>query len=113
MSCIECSLSLTEEHDVVCESLKKEGLPCLNYRVSADYGKVVIMKSSNSVTPDLIGPPVNMCSKINHLAPNNGVVIGGDLYQSIKEIKDYRYSQKKGVSIGFKYSYPVYEVNRQ
>jgi class 3 adenylate cyclase len=71
------------------------------------------MKSSNSVTPDLIGPPVNMCSKINHLAPNNGVVIGGDLYQSIKEIKDYTYSQKKGVSIGFKYSYPVYEVKRQ
>ena len=113
MSCIECSLSLTEEHDVVCESLKKEGLPCLNYRVSADYGKVVIMQSSNSATPDLIGPPVNMCSKINHLAPNNGVVIGGDLYQSIKEIKDYRYTQKKGVSIGFKYSYPVYEVKRQ
>ena len=112
MSCIECSLSLTEEHDIVCESLKKEGLPCLNYRVSADYGKVVIMKSSNTSSLDLIGPPVNMCAKINHLAQANGVVIGGDLYQNIKEIKDYRYSQKKGFSIGFKYSYPVYEVNR-
>jgi class 3 adenylate cyclase len=51
MSCIECSLSLTEEHDVLCEILKKEGLPCLNYRVSADYGKVVIMKSNNSTSP--------------------------------------------------------------
>ncbi len=112
MSCIECCLSLTEEHDVLCEILKKEGLPCLNYRVSADYGKVVIMKSNNSTSPDLIGPPVNMCSKINHLALVNGIVIGGDLYQNIKEIKDYRYSQKKGFSIGFKYSYPVYEVNR-
>ena len=112
MSCIECSLSLTEEHDVLCEILKKEGLPCLNYRVSADYGKVVIMKSSNSTSPDLIGPPVNMCSKINHLAQINGVVIGGDLFQNVKEIKDYRYSQKKGFSIGFKYSYPVYGVNR-
>ena len=112
MSCIECSLSLTEEHDVLCEILKKEGLPCLNYRVSADYGKVVIMKSNNSTSPDLIGPPVNMCSKINHLAQINGVVIGGDLFQNVKEIKDYRYSQKKGFSIGFKYSYPVYGVNR-
>ncbi len=112
MSCIECSLSLTEEHDVLCENLKKEGLPCLNYRVSADYGKVAIMKSSNSLSPDLIGPPVNMCCKINHLAQDNGVVIGGDLYQNIKEINDYQYSQKKGFSIGFKYSYPVYEVNR-
>ncbi len=35
-----------------------------------------------------------------------------DLYQNIKEINDYQYSQKKGFSIGFKYSYPVYEVNR-
>ncbi len=112
MSCIECSLSLTEEHDVLCEILKKEGLPCLNYRVSADYGKVVIMKSNNSTSPDLIGPPVNMCSKINHLAQINGVVIGGDLFQNVKEIKDYRYSQKKGFSVGFKYSYPVYGVNR-
>ncbi len=113
MSCIECSLTLPEEHDVVCESLEKEGLPRLNYRVSADYGKVVIMKPNNSASLDLIGPPVNMCSKINHLAQNNGVVIGGDLYQNIKDIKDYRYSQKKGFSIGFKYSYPVYEVSRQ
>ncbi len=112
MSCIECSLSLTEEHDILCEILKKEGLPCLNYRVSADYGKVVIMKSNNSTSPDLIGPPVNMCSKINHLAQINGVVIGGDLFQNVKEIKDYRYSQKKGFSVGFKYSYPVYGVNR-
>jgi len=112
MSCIECSLSLTEEHDVLCEILKKEGLPCLNYRVSADYGKVVIMKSNNSTSPDLIGPPVNMCSKINHLAQINEVVIGGDLFQNVKEIKDYRYSQKKGFSVGFKYSYPVYGVNR-
>jgi len=112
MSCIECSLSLTEEHDVLCEILKKEGLPCLNYRVSADYGKVVIMKSNNSTSPDLIGPPVNMCSKINHLAQINEVVIGGDLFQNVKAIKDYRYSQKKGFSVGFKYSYPVYGVNR-
>ena len=112
MSCIECSIALTEEHDKVCENLKKQGLPCLNYRVSADYGKVVIMKSNTSSSSDLIGPPVNMCAKINHLAQTNGVVIGGDLYQNVKEIKDYKFSEKKGFSIGFRYSYPVYGVER-
>jgi class 3 adenylate cyclase len=112
INCIESSLSLIEEHDTLCENLNKKGLPTLNYRVSIDYGKVVMMNSNNSSTPDLIGPPVNMCSKINHLAEPNGVVIGGDLYQNIKQIKDYHYSQKKGFSVGFKYTYPVYAVTR-
>ena len=112
MSCIECSQSLIEEHDLIEKTLREKKLPGLDYRVSLDYGKVVIMKSSNSFTPDLIGPPVNMCAKINHLASPNGVVIGGDLYQNVKDFEDYRCTQKKGFSIGLKYSYPVYEVNR-
>jgi len=112
MSCVESSLAMIEEHDVICENLEKEGLPCSNYRVSADYGKVVIMKSNNSFSPDLIGPPVNMCAKINHLAQPNGVVIGADLYQNVKDINDYRYSQKKSFSVGFKFSYPVYSITR-
>ena len=109
---IESSLSMIEEHGTICENLKKQGLPCLNYRVSLDYGKVVIMNSNNSLSPDLIGPPVNMCAKINHQAATNGVVVGGDLYQNIKDFRDYRYSQKKGFSVGLKYSYPVYAVER-
>ncbi len=112
MSCIESSLSMIEEHDDICEILEKERLPGVDYRVSVDYGKVVIMKSNNSLSPDLIGPPVNMCAKINHRAQPNEVVIGGDLYQNVKDVKDYRYSQTKGFSIGFKYSYPVYTVTR-
>jgi class 3 adenylate cyclase len=113
MSCIECSLSMIDEHDVICENLKKEGLPCLNYRVSADYGRVVIMKSNNSSSPDLIGPPVNMCAKINHAATTNGAVLGGDLYCMVKEFGDYKFKEIKGFSLGFKYSYPVYSFERR
>ncbi len=109
---IESSITMVEENERICQRLKREGLPRLNYRVSLDYGKVVIMNSNNSLSPDLIGPPVNMCAKINHQAATNGVVIGGDLYQHVKEIRDYHYSQKQGFSIGFRYSYPVYEVTR-
>jgi len=112
MSSIESSLAMVEEHEKISQALKKQGLPAMNYRISLDYGKVVIMNSNNSPVVDLIGPPVNMCTKINHLAKTNGIVIGGDLYQNIKEIKDYRCSQRTGFSLGFKFSYPVYELTR-
>ena len=111
-SCIESALAMKKEHEKINEILKKEKLPKMNYRISLDYGKVVIMNSNNSSTPDLIGPPVNMCAKINHIAETNSIVIGGDLYQNIKHIKDYKYVQKKGFSIGLKYSYPVYQLTR-
>jgi len=112
VSCLECSLAIIESHDSICKRLEKESLPCLNYRVSADYGKVVIMNTNNSSMPDLIGPPVNMCTKINHKAENNGVVIGGDLYQVVKDLQDYRFRPETGFSIGLKYSYPIYSVKR-
>ncbi len=111
-SCIESAFAMKEEHEKINEILKNEKLPKMNYRISLDYGKVVIMNSNNSSTPDLIGPPVNMCTKINHIAETNGIVIGGDFYQNVKHIKDYRYSQRNGFSIGLKYSYPVYQITR-
>ena len=112
LSCLESTQVMIESHDEICENLREKKLPNLDYRISLDYGKVVVMKSNNSFTPDLIGPPVNMCAKMNHLAKPNGVVIGGDLYQNVKDIKNYRYIQKKGFSIGLKFSYPIYELCR-
>ena len=113
INCLECSLAIIEFHDPICKRLEKESLPCLNYRVSTDYGKVVIMNSNNSSTPDLIGPPVNMYTKINHRAENNGFVIGGDLYQVVKDLQDYRFRPETGFSIGLKHSYPIYSVKRK
>jgi len=113
LSCLECSLAIIDAHDLICSKLELENLPCLNYRVSADYGKVAIMNTNNSSMPDLIGPPVNMCSKINHRAENNGVVIGGDLYQVVKNLQDYRFRPETGFSIGLKYAYPIYSVKRK
>jgi len=112
ISCIECSLCMLEAHDSVNESLKKDGLPSLDYRVSSDFGKVVLMKAENSIYSDLIGPPVNMCAKINCLAQTNGYVVGGDFHEHVKSLDDYSFHQEKGVSIGLKYSYPVYSVDR-
>ena len=61
----------------------------------------------------MIGPPVNMCSKINHAAPTNGTVIGGDLYSMVHKFDDYKFKEVKGFSLGFKHSYPVYEIHRR
>jgi len=112
ISCLECALAMTESHNELGKIIEKEKLPSLNYRVSCDCGKVVIMKSSDSSNVDLIGPPVNMCFKINHKAKNNGIVIGGDLYQAVKDLDDYSFKSEPGFSIGLKYSYPVYSVRR-
>ncbi|MCA9827215.1 MAG: adenylate/guanylate cyclase domain-containing protein [Nitrosopumilus sp.] len=96
MSCLECSLSMIEHHDAICKKLNIEGLPNVDYRISADYGSVVLMKSNNSMSIDMIGPPVNMCSKINHAAAKNGALIGGDLYSMVHKFGDYRFREVKG-----------------
>ena len=112
ISCIECCLSMLESHCSINEALKKESLPSLDYRVSSDFGKVVLMKAENSKYSDLIGPPVNMCSKINGLSNKNGYVIGGDFHEHVKTLDDYEFHEEKGISIGLKYSYPVFSIDR-
>ena len=113
LSCIECSLTMIDSRELINTKVKNEGLPSLNYRVSADYGKVTIIKSDNSSAIDVVGVPVNICSKINPSAAINGAVIGSDLYQLVKDFNDYNYNQIKAYSIGLKQSYPIYSVNRK
>lgn len=110
---VECGMAMIDAHDLICRTVQKEGLPPLNYRVSSDYGSVVIMDPSSSTAVDIVGPPVNMCSKINHIAVSNGMVIGGDLYEMIRNFEDYVFKLEKGFSIGLKFTYPVYSVHRK
>ncbi|MDH3313264.1 MAG: adenylate/guanylate cyclase domain-containing protein [Nitrosopumilus sp.] len=113
MSCLECSIAMTEYHDAICKKMYDKQLPPIDYRISADYGSVVLMQSNNSSSIDMIGPPVNMCSKINYAAATNCAVIGGDLYSMVKKFDDYKFNEVKGFSLGFKHSYPVYEICRK
>jgi len=113
LSCIESSLTMIDSHELINNKVKNEDLPTLNYRVSADYGKVTIIKSDNSSAIDVVGIPVNICSKINPNAPINGTVIGSDLYQLVKNFDDYSYNQIEAYSIGLKQSYPIYLVQRK
>jgi len=113
LSCIECSLTMIDSRELINTKVKNEDLPPLNYRVSADYGKVTIIKSDNSSSMDIVGIPVNICSKINSSASQNGAVIGSDLYQLVKDFDDYNYNQIKAYSVGPKQSYPIYSVQRK
>src|SRR3989338_1224066 len=106
-NCIKCGLAMINSQNHISEQLVSEGLPSVDFRVSADYGSVLLMKSNYSEFLDMIGPPLNMCSKINHLAGVNQFVIGGDLFQMVREFNGYQFKEITDFSLGFKMSYPV------
>jgi two-component system, OmpR family, response regulator ChvI len=83
---IECGLTIIAALPTINAKLHKENLPSVNYRISADYGKVEVAKSATSETDDLFGSPMNLCAKINSLCPANAMVIGNNLYQFVKRI---------------------------
>jgi class 3 adenylate cyclase len=113
MSCLEANLAMIEQHKTISNHLLEKALPVLDYRISSDYGPCAPMRHSGSTSPDLIGPPVNMCSKINRSAAVNGIIIGSDLYEVVKDIDEYEFKKAGDYSIGLKHSYPLYRVTRK
>ncbi|MFL6432123.1 MAG: response regulator [Nitrososphaeraceae archaeon] len=118
---IDCCVTMMAAYRFVNLEMSKMGLPPVNYRISADYGKAIIAKSASSLTYDLFGPVLDVCSKINSKAPPNGMVIGNDLYQVFKSFfltsstsssaDDYNFKMIEEHSIvGSKQSYPLYSV---
>jgi len=98
MTSLEGCLAMKDSHDFVCMCAKKEKLPAINYRISCDYGPVMIMDQNESHGIDMIGPSLNMCSKINHFAAKNEFVIGGDLYEAAKKLPDYDFKIQKSIA---------------
>lgn len=109
-NCIDAGLEMVNSQKSISENLTKRGLPPVDFRVSADYGPVILMNSNRSNEIDLFGPPVNMSSKINRCAQKNQFVIGGDLKQVLKNTNGYGFKELDGFSLGFKFNYPVYHV---
>lgn len=107
--CIECSLAILQAHDYLNAKLKSYGLPKLDYRVSSDYGAVAIAETAAG--KDIFGQPVNVCSKINHLAKPNSLVVGSDFFQLARVLECYKFEEVSGYDSGLKFSYPVYAVS--
>ncbi len=110
---LECSHALVVARDLLCKQMQLECLPCVDYRVSLDYGEVMPMKSTGSKLTDMIGPAVNMCSKINRYAERNGVVIGGDMYEVAKHSKVFDFKEIISFPVGFRQCYPTYRPIKQ
>ncbi len=117
---IECGITMTAAHYVINEKLREEGaMPPLYYRISADYGRVEVARSISSPdTEDLFGSTMNICAKINSMAPPNGMVIGSELYNycnagtSSPLFEDYHFRKIGEYSIaGSSNPYPVYSVS--
>lgn len=113
---ILCGIAMMTANTDINAKLREEGLPFLNYKISADYGRVEMARSSTSPeTEDLFGPTMNACAKINSMAPQNGMVIGSDLYYMVKKlslVENDSYGFKRigeySVAASFKLRYPVY-----
>lgn len=112
IKCLECNFSMVEVHDIINDKLFQEKLPSLDYRVSVDFGTMIMATTQNSLCEDIFGPTVNMCSKINHLAIPNTIVIGGDLYQLVRHLNHYKFDEVKGFSLGTSLVYPTYSLKR-
>jgi len=82
---VDCGVAMIDANSIINSRLNKNGLPSISYRISGNYGTMELAISLNSNGVDLFGPTLNICSKINHLAPPNGMVIYKDLYDILNE----------------------------
>jgi CheY-like chemotaxis protein/class 3 adenylate cyclase len=86
---IKCGLTMIKENEKLNEYYNSNFLPSINYRISANYGRVELAVSFNSNNVDLFGSSVNECSKINQIANPNQMIIHGDLYKVLSKMTFY------------------------
>ena len=110
---LECCLSMIDSHDELKKHLNEEGLPPLDYKISATFGAVKVAESTTSNISDIFGPTVNRCFKINSFCPKNSVVIGENLYTILKDFPEYEFIQFCSIEIKQKYGYSIFEVKRK
>jgi CheY-like chemotaxis protein/class 3 adenylate cyclase len=106
---LDCCFALLDERHSINAIMNSEGMPPLKYRVSADYGRVQVAKTS--AADDLFGSTINICTKINRLARPNGMVIGGDLYRIVSRHFRYQFEEMGSYKVDRKFEYPVYFVS--
>lgn len=112
MSCIEAGLAMSESHEELTDRLIEEFLPAINFRISFNYGQVTMVKTDEWLL-DLMGTTINICSKINYKCNKNGIVIGDDLYQQVKNIKEYNFKNIGKHVLDKKNTYQIHSVKRK
>lgn len=110
---LESGLNMINARDLINEKLWQLGLPEMNYRVSADYGDLLVADTKTSFNKDLFGTPVNTCCKINRVAYPNSMVIGQNLFQYVESFNRYDFTEINPYILIAKKRYEVYEVNKK
>ncbi len=106
-----CSIAMSRMGPELNARMQQFGLPDVKFRISCDYGAVIVAKMSTSSVNDIFGTSVNLCAKMNSLAPPGGIVIGKGLYDKVKSFDDYQFSEIKNVPLFVDNDYSVYSVS--
>ena len=109
---LECASKMQDASKMINKIFQNRKMPNIQYRISLDYGPLMIAKSMHSSCKDIFGPTVNLCAKLNHLAKPDGVVIGSDMHQVVKKFKKYKFSKAGQFKSALKHNYPVYSIER-
>ncbi len=109
---IECSTKMLEASEMINKIFQKRKMPKIQYRISLDYGPLMIAKYMTSSCKDIFGPTVNLCAKLNRIAKPNGLVIGSDMYQIVKKSRNYKFNEVDELQSTLKQGYPVYLVEK-
>lgn len=110
---LECGMTMIEAREIINDMASEKMLPDINFRISADYGGVMMADSTTSHITDIFGTPVNICNRINSFALPNEMVIGGDMYQCVKNENGFVFEEIKSCDVGQKHPYSVYNVKRK
>ena len=108
---LDCGIKILEASALINNILKKQKIPAMQYRISLDYGPLMIASYVTSSCKDVFGPTVNLCAKVNHLAKPGQLVVGRDLYQIVKKSKEYKFDEVAEFQSALKQDYSVYSVD--
>jgi len=112
-NCLDCCMSIVNKKNWINSKMKKEGLPDANYRVSVDYGDVLLGKTSTSYVDDVIGEPVDRCFAMNHLGTPDELIMGEKLYNEINPSNNFKFIKHNESSKIFNGEYQAYIVKKK
>lgn len=110
---LDCCFAMAAAEPELDGQMQREGLPEVRYRISCEYGAVMVAKMATSSVNDLFGTSVNLCAKMNALARPCGVVIGEGLYQKVRDFPEYEFAELKDAPLFADSRYRIYSVTRR
>jgi adenylate cyclase len=108
---LRCCFAMAAAAPRLNAQMEKEDLPEVRYRISCEYGAVMVAKMSTSSVNDIFGTSVNLCSKMNVLARPGGIVIGEGLYGRVKSFSEYKFEEMRDAPLFADNDYRVYSVD--